>query len=221
MAVKLPRRAVMKVAIYDLDKTLVRKATFTPFLAFAARRLAPWRLLFLPVWIAMMLGYRAGLYDRTTLKTAGMRLMLGRTAQCQLDTVGREFAARHLASAGWIANVIAMVEEDRAQGAQLIVATAAFEFYAKAFAGSLDIPHVIATQWDGWSIPGGNCYGAEKARRVSERLERHGIEGEMRFVSDSFADAPLLDRADDAVFVTASPAKAKRAQARGWRVVAP
>ena len=41
--------------------------------------------------------------------------MLGRTAQCQLDTVGREFAARHLASAGWIANVIAMVEEDHAQ----------------------------------------------------------------------------------------------------------
>ncbi|GAB5350638.1 HAD family hydrolase [Qipengyuania sp. 483] len=221
MAVKLPRRAAMKVAIYDLDKTLVRKATFTPFLAFAARRLAPWRLLFLPVWIAMMLGYRAGLYDRTTLKTAGMRLMLGQATQGQLNTVGRNFAGRHLASAGWIANVIAMVEEDRAQGAQLIVATAAFEFYAKAFAESLDIPHVIATQWNDWSIPGCNCYGAEKARRVSEWLEQHSIEGEMRFVSDSFADAPLLDRADDAVFVTSSPAKARRAQARGWRVIAP
>ena len=221
MAVTLPRRAVMKVAIYDLDKTLVRKATFTPFLSFAARRLAPWRLLFLPVWIAMMLGYRAGLYDRTALKTAGMRLMLGRAAEGPLDTVGREFATRHLASAGWIANVIAMLDEDRAQGAQLIVATAAFEFYAKAFAERLDIPHVIATQWDGSTIPGGNCYGAEKARRVGEWLERHGIEGEMRFVSDSFADAPLLDRADDAVFVTSSQAKAKRALARGWRVIAP
>jgi len=33
----------MKVAIYDLDKTLVRRATFTPFLLFAARRLAPLR----------------------------------------------------------------------------------------------------------------------------------------------------------------------------------
>ena len=221
MAVKLPRPAAMKVAIYDLDKTLVRKATSTPFLAFAARRLAPWRLLLLPVWIAMMLGYRAGLYDRTTLKTAGMRLMLGRAAQGQLDSFGREFAERHLASAGWIANVIAMVGEDRAQGAELIVATAAFEFYAKAFADILDIPHVIATQWDGSNIPGGNCYGAEKARRIGEWLQLHGIKGDIRFVSDSFADAPLLDRADDAVFVTASPAKAKRAQARGWRVIAP
>ena len=65
----------MRIAIYDLDNTLTRRATFTPFLIFAARRIAPWRLALLPVWVAMMIGYRAGLYDRTTLKTGGMKLM--------------------------------------------------------------------------------------------------------------------------------------------------
>ncbi len=209
----------MKVAIYDLDKTLVRRATFTPFLAFAARRLAPWRLVFFPFWVMMMLGYRAGFYDRTTLKTAGMKLMLGRQSQSRLEQVGEEFAERHIASVGWIDPVIAMVETDRTDGTRLVIATAAFEFYAKAFARRLGIDHVIATRWDGSGIPGGNCYGDTKRARVFDWLENDPADHEMRFVSDSFADAPLLDHASDPVFVTASAGKRTRAEERGWRVV--
>ena len=40
-----------------------------------------------------------------------------------------------------------------------------------------------------------------------------------RFVSDSFADAPLLQEADDAVFVTQSCKKRKRAESLGWHVI--
>jgi phosphatidylglycerophosphatase C len=36
-----------KYAIYDMDRTLTKRATFAPFLFFAARR-APLRLLMLP-----------------------------------------------------------------------------------------------------------------------------------------------------------------------------
>ena len=209
----------MKVAIYDLDKTLVQRATFTPFLIFAARKIAPWRLVFLPLWLVAMLGYRAGLYDRTGLKTFGMRLIVGRKSPATLERIGREFAAHHLARSGWMDGVVAMVEADRRAGAHIAIATAAFAFYARGFADRLGIDTVIATDWDGSRIPGGNCYGATKRDRVGAWLCDNGIAGEMRFVSDSFADAPLLDQADDAVFVTASPRTARRAQARGWRVV--
>ena len=211
----------MKVAIYDLDKTLVRRATFTPFLAFAARKLAPWRLILLPVWVLMMLGYRAGLYDRTSLKTAGMRLMLGHQPVARLEEVGEEFARHHVAAAGWIEPVLAMVEADRSEGARLIVATAAFEFYAKAFARKLSIGEVIATRWDGEGIPGGNCYGETKRARVTEWLGSDPKAHDLRFVSDSFADAPLLNEAHDPVFVTSSAGKRARAEASGWRVIAP
>ena len=211
----------MKVAIYDLDKPLVRRATFTPFLAFAARKLAPWRLVLLPVWVLMMLGYRAGLYDRTSLKTAGMKLMLGYQPVNRLEEIGEEFAERHIAAAGWIEPVLAMVEADRSEGARLIVATAAFEFYAKAFARRLSIGEVIATRWDGTGIPGGNCYGETKRARVAEWLGSDPQEHDLRFVSDSFADAPLLNQARDPVFVTGSPSKRARAEASGWRVIAP
>lgn len=209
----------MRIAIYDLDKTLVRRATFTPFLAFAARRLAPWRLLFLPLWVLMMIGYRLGFYDRTALKTAGMKLMLGRQDVAVLEEVGRAFAEYHIARAGWIEQVIALVEEDRAAGARLMIATAAFEFYARAFARRLGIADVVATRWDGSTIPEGNCYGEEKRRRVLEQIPERPTH--MRFVSDSFADAPLLNDADDPVFVTGSNKKAAKAAGLGWRVVSP
>ncbi len=211
----------MKVAIYDLDKTLVRRATFTPFLAFAARKLAPWRLVLLPVWVLIMLGYRAGLYGRTGLKTAGMKLMLGKQTLSRLEDVGEKFAEHHLNTAGWIDPVITMVEADRAAGTRLVVATAAFEFYAKAFARRLGIEHVIATQWDGERIPGGNCYGETKRARVAESLGGDLSGHQIRFVSDSFADAPLLLEAEEPFFVTASERKRARAEALGWSVIDP
>jgi HAD superfamily phosphoserine phosphatase-like hydrolase len=209
----------MKVAIYDLDKTLVRRATFTPFLVFAARQLSPWRLAFLPAWIALMIGYRIGLYDRTRLKVMGMKLMLGKQPLEVLLKVGEAFAEAHISKAGWMEGVIAMVEADRREGRRVAIATAAFEFYATAFAQRLGIDDVIATRWDGGSIPGGNCYGPEKRRRVETWLGAAASEAEMRFVSDSFADKPLLSEADDAVFVTQSNKKKSRAQTRGWRVI--
>ena len=37
------------LAIYDMDRTVTRRATYTPFLLHCAVRRAPWRLLLLPV----------------------------------------------------------------------------------------------------------------------------------------------------------------------------
>ena len=81
---------MQRIAIYDLDRTLLRKPTFTPFLMFAARKLAPWRLLWLPIWIAAMIGYRMGLYGRKSLKQFGIRLFVGREISQQIS---QDFAA--------------------------------------------------------------------------------------------------------------------------------
>lgn len=214
----------MRIAIYDLDKTLTRTPTFTPFLVFAARRVAPWRLLLFPVWVSLMLGYKAGLMDRTALKRRGMKLMLGRISCVRLEVLGREFAAARLANDGLMPGTLRLLEEDREKGASIAIATAAFEFYAAAFAEALGIEQLIATRWDGQTIPGGNCYGETKKRRVLEWLAEQAIDRSamrLRFVSDSFADAPLLDMAQEPVFATGSPAEARRAEARGWRAMDP
>ncbi|RPF70202.1 HAD family hydrolase [Aurantiacibacter spongiae] len=207
-----------RIAVYDLDRTLTAAPTFTPFLHFAARRIAPWRVLLSPAWFALMIAYRAGLMDRTTLKRRGMRLMTGTVSKEDLRRIGREFAATR----AFHPLAIREVESDLAGGARVIVATAAFDFYARGIAARLGLEDVIATRWDGQGIPGGNCYGAEKLRRVRAWLAEQGLsrtEVHVRAVSDSFADAPLLDWADEAWFVTAKGAQGRRAEARGWRAV--
>lgn len=206
------------LTIYDLDRTLTARPTFTPFLHFAARRLAPWRLLLSPAWIALMIGYRLGLYDRTTLKRRGMRLMLGRPDPAALARVGAQFAgARKLHPGAHRA-----LDADRAEGRAQAIATAAFALYARPLGERLGIGSVVATEWDGEGIPGGNCYGAEKLARVAAWFAQAGFrrdETHVRAVSDSFADAPLLDWADEAWFVTADRRAARKAEARGWRAV--
>lgn len=209
------------MAIYDLDRTITKRATFTPFLVFAAQHLAPWRLMLLPVWIAAMLGYRAGICSRTALKRFGLRLMTGRAKLADLEAVGVRFAAGHVNADGLMLGTLRMIEEDRNDGARIVIATAAFEFYAREFARLLDVEDVIATAWDGQDIPGGNCYGANKRDRFLVWCQRTGLDltvTDIRFVSDSFADAPLFDLAHHPIFITARKRSAARARLRGWEV---
>ena len=68
----------MAVAIFDLDRTLTKYATYTPFLIFAAFHRAPWRLLLLPVWLVSMIGYGLRVFSRKRLKEIGFLLLVGR-----------------------------------------------------------------------------------------------------------------------------------------------
>lgn len=212
----------MRIAIYDLDRTLIPVASFTPFLHFAAARIAPWRLLLSPVWIGLMLLYKARAFSRTKLKQMGVRLMAGSPSLARLEAVGAQFARRRIARHGWMPGTIRLLEEDRRAGAVLVIATAAFGFYARSFAEALDIHHVIATRFEAGKIKGGNCYGQQKLARFEEWMEEQRIarkDTTIRFVSDSFADAPLLDFADEAIFVTGDKRHAARAEKRGWKAM--
>jgi len=67
------------LAVYDLDRTITRHATYTPFLLHCAVRRAPWRLLLLPFVILSMLLYGLRIIDRGKLKEINHGLLLGRT----------------------------------------------------------------------------------------------------------------------------------------------
>ena len=210
------------VAIYDLDGTLTRTPTFTPFLIFAARKRAPWRLTLLPIWLLAMASYKLDFFSRKRLKTFGMRLLVGRADDSELYALGEAFARHHLKRSGTNPAVMEMLENDRGAGHRLVIATAAFEFYATAFAKHVTIPDVIATRWSAGRFQGRNCHDVEKLARLKDWLKKQHLAAadvHLRFVSDSFADAPLLDWADEAIFVTESNAKARRARERGWRLI--
>ena len=208
----------MKLTIYDLDGTLLARATFTPFLLFAALRLAPWRLVLTPVWVLLMAGYKAGLIGRTPLKHAGMRLLIGRPSPARLDKVAARFAATRPADVPPGAR--AAMARDRQEGRTIVIATAAYAFYARHIAAELRVEHLVASAWQGLGDDRPNCYGPEKLTQVEAWLAAQGWgPAHLRFYSDSFADTPLLDHAEEAFFVTRNPRKAARARARGWQAV--
>lgn len=208
----------MKMTIYDLDGTLLARSTYTPFLLFAARRLAPWRLSLAPVWVVLMAAHKAGLIGRTALKHAGMRLLVGKPLPERLEAVAVQFAASRISDLQPGAR--AAMEHDRQEGRMVVIATAAYAFYARHIAIGLAVEHLVASEWQADGVRQLNCYGPEKLARVERWLVEQGRgQVALRFYSDSFADAPLLDRADEAFFVTRNPRKAVLARARGWQVV--
>ena len=218
-----------ELAIYDMDRTITRSATFTPFLLHAAWRLAPWRLLFVPLVIVVMLAYLLRLIDRATLKQVNHSLLLGRHIHPdQLIPVVDSFAAaterRNL-----LPGALAQIAEDRAAGRRLVLATASYRLYAEAIATRLGFDDVIATfsvigldSRVSAKIDGENCYGPAKLRMIEQWFAREGIDRatvRVRFYSDHASDAPAMEWADDPFAANPSRKMRMLAARRGWPVV--
>ena len=218
----------IRVAIYDLDRTVLRKPTFTLFLLWAAWREARWRMLLLPALAALMIGYALRLYGRDRFKPAAIRLMMGPQIS---PTRAADLAARF---AEWRVprdvppGAQACIARDRAEGYRLLMATAAPEFYAGAIAEALGFDAIVATRHrrgsDGSWLPlldGENCYGAEKARRVTEWLDANAAGGavHIRAYSDHPSDAPTFALANESWLVGRGRNLARLAAQQGWRTL--
>ena len=216
----------VRVAIYDLDRTVLRTPTFTLFLLWAAWRDAPWRLLLLPALAALMIGYALRLYGRDRFKPAAIRLMLGsRIAPARAETLAADFArwrVPHDVPPG----AQACIARDRAEGYRLLMATAAPEFYAGAVADALGFDAVVASRHQrdaagNWlpMLEGQNCYGEEKARRVAEWLATNAKDGaaHIRAYSDHVSDAPTFALASEAWLVGRGDKFVRLAAKHGWQ----
>jgi NAD(P)-dependent dehydrogenase (short-subunit alcohol dehydrogenase family) len=65
------------LAIYDMDRTVTKRPTYTRFLLHCAMRRAPWRLLFLPLALLSMTAYGLRIIDRARLKEINHQLLIG------------------------------------------------------------------------------------------------------------------------------------------------
>lgn len=216
------------LAIYDMDKTITRRATFTPFLIHASLRLAPWRLLLLPAVAATTLAYGLKLIDRARLKEINYSLMIGRgTAPERLDPVIASFADRQIVS-NILPGARASIAADRAAGRRLVMATASYRIYAAAIAERLGFRDVIATETSLDArgriiarIDGTNCYGDSKLAMIQAWLEREGLKREavhIRFYSDHISDSVVHHWSDEPVATNAHDRLVRLAQAEGWEI---
>ena len=214
------------LAIYDMDKTITRVPTYTPFLVHVAARRSPWRLLLLPLVGLSVAGYLLKIVDRARLKELNHRLLIGgEVRRAALAPYLVSFAEQTVRS-NLRPGAREAIEADRAEGRMLVMATASYRFYARAIGDLLGFDHVIGTDHvegaDGAvcsAIAGENCYAAAKRQMVDAWLAESGIApGRMRFYSDHVSDGPMFELADEPVAVNPDPALAAMAAQRGWRV---
>lgn len=220
---------MVRLAIYDMDKTVTRRATWTRFLIAGARRRAPWRLALLPVAGLLAIGHPLRLIDRAGLKRATQRVMLGRRiGAADMDALVAAFAEA-IDRDEVMAAARARITDDRAAGYRLVLATASYGHYAGAIAARLGFDAVIATAprrdaaGDVLSgVAGDNCYGPAKRRMVEDWLAGEGIAragAHIRFYSDHVSDAPMLELADEPFAVNPHPPLRRLAAAHGWPVL--
>jgi HAD superfamily hydrolase (TIGR01490 family) len=214
------------LAIYDMDRTVTRRATWTPFLIHCAVRRAPWRLLLLPLVALSMLAYLTKLIDRGRLKEINHRLLLGGERHpSELKPLVDSFADRMVAT-NVRPGARAAIARDKAEGRRVIMATASYRFYAREIAERLGFDDCIGTnsilgldEMVHAKIDGENCYGPAKLKMIAEWLEKAGLERRhVRFYSDHASDAPVFEWADEPVAVNPHGRLRRLAVRRGWMV---
>lgn len=219
---------LIPVSIFDVDRTLTKTPTYTAFLLFAAKRRARWRLAFIPLVIAGMLAYKAGLVSRKGLKQfMQARLMGSRIASQQAEALATEFTAQLLAN-GLYPQAVDILKREATEGRRVILATAAHHFYIDILAAKLGITDVVATASvrSGTTltakIDGENCYGPAKRDRVAALFVQEGLDRDqlhIRFFSDDISDLPLFEWVDEAITVNPSSTLMAHAKVKGWPVL--
>lgn len=214
------------LAIYDMDRTITRRATYTPFLLHCAKVGAPWRLALTPAVAGSMLAYGLKAIDRARLKEINHHLLLGYArSDEEVKPLVESFAEATMRD-NIQPGAVRAIARDRAEGRRLVMATASYALYVDAIAERLGFDDVIATKSVRGSdgrliarIDGNNCYGPAKLAMIEEWMAVEQVERwHVRFYSDHHTDAPAFDWADEAVAVNPSRALRTLAQRRGWKI---
>lgn len=215
-----------KLAIYDMDKTITRQATWVPFLAYCMKRRSRWRVVFLPVVGLAGLAFWLKRIDRAQLKEISHRWLLGKhMKQSSLAPLAKGFA-RHTMRTNVLPAACDRIAADRAEGYRLVLATASNRMYAAAIGEELGFDDVVATNsiigLDDRlhaKIDGSNCYGPAKLDMVKDWMAAEGLERDgarIRFYSDHPSDQPAFDWADEAYPANPSPKLRELAMQKGW-----
>lgn len=216
------------LAIYDMDRTVTRRPTYTPFLLHCALRQAPWRLSLLPAVLLSMLAYGLRLIDRARLKEINHRLLIGGKIHPRALAPLVESFADEQVRANIRPGARRAMARDRKEGRRLVLATASYRLYADAIAKRLGFDDVIGTgsvigldDRVHAKIAGENCYGPAKMKMIADWIEKSGLEqarGHVRFYSDHVSDQPVFEWSDEPVAVNPHEKLRRLARLKGWAI---
>jgi HAD superfamily hydrolase (TIGR01490 family) len=218
-----------KIAIYDMDKTITRRATYNGFLAHMALNRAPWRLILLPLLPFGLLLYGLKIWERRRLKEFSQILLIGRRVKRTDFAKYLESHADLVVGKNVYPELRELVRQEKAAGYRHVMATASYRLYVDAIAARLGFDAVIATDLASDDsghvlarIDGHNCYDAAKLVKVKDWMTAQGLERSgchIRAYSDHVSDVPLLEFADEAYATNPHPPLRRMAEAKGWAIL--
>ena len=220
-----PDAPLLPVTVFDLDRTLTRRGTYTAFLLYAAWRRASWRLLLAPLAVFAFLAHLCGVLSRKALKERLQALFLG--GQVPRGEVAR-LAEGFVGRLRFHGDAVRKIEDERRAGRRIVLATAANAFYVEAIANLLGIDEVVCTQsmWDGDyltpRIAGENCHGRDKLAMLKAHFRAAGLDARslhIRFFSDHPSDRPVFCWANEAYVVNPPRRFRPHAAAAGWQIL--
>jgi HAD superfamily hydrolase (TIGR01490 family) len=213
----------MRAALFDMDRTLVRRQTASMYVSYLRDRgQASWRDSARVLW--WLTQYALGVVDAPVVAKRALESFVGMSetvlaARCEDLYLARVEA--HVSDRGR-----AVVEEHRARGDVLAIVTGASPYIARPLARSLGIPHLVSSELEvdregrfTGVVDEPLCYGEGKLQRAARLAERLGFRlEEATFYSDSLTDLPLLLRVKEPVAVNPDLRLSRLARRRGWRV---
>ncbi|KRA84422.1 HAD family hydrolase [Altererythrobacter sp. Root672] len=219
---------MIELSIFDVDRTITRKPTYSLFLLFAMRRRAPWRVVLTPILVPAALAYAAGLITRTRMKEIMHWVALGGSVPGEEALALAEEFAVQLHRDGLYPQAIERIAAEREAGRTVVLATAAPSLYIAPLAKRLAIDDVVATgairRGDVLThrVQGTNCYGAHKLTMIVDALSERQIDRQamhVRFFTDHASDSAVCEWADEAFAVNPSPKMLALAQQKGWPII--
>lgn len=217
--------ARVRYSVFDMDRTITRGGSYSPWLVYWAWHEAPWRLLFLPVSLLAGAAYVAGFVSRGRLKEINHRLLMGRRVPMDRIIPRAEGFARRMVPGRTFRGAQARIDAEKAEGRIVVIATASYTFYVHAIAAQLGVEYVVGTKscrdTSGAvlaKLDGENCYDGAKRDMVAEALPaREGLH--VRFFSDHHSDAPMFEWSDEGFAINPTPKLRALAEMRGWQVI--
>ena len=196
-----------KIALFDLDKTIISTDSFIEFVIFMIRRNL-WKALYLPYLCIIGIMNLLKIVDMNYFKSKWLVFFKG-IDKGLMDEISKDFVNKVLLKK-IKPGALAEIERLRKEGFALIMATASFGFYVHYLSEYLQFDHLFATDASTddsgriiTGISGKNCKGSEKIRRILETFDIKDIDKEKSFgYSDSKSDLHYLEITDTFLLVS-------------------
>ena len=213
----------MRAALFDMDRTLVRKETASLYVKYQ-RRIGEAKRRDVVKVAYWALQYTLGVIDMETVAKNAVKSYAGRseeklTRQC--EAWFQSDVLPHVADSGRRA-----VRSHLEAGDFVAIVTGASVYASRPLAKMLEIEHVVSSllEVDASGNLTGNvemplCFGVGKLERAKELAKSQGFAlEEAVFYTDSITDLPLLLAVGKQVCVNPDPRLRRIARARGWQI---